>query len=410
MENRVVSLRAPPGIARRPPPNRACAASGASKDESNRVSSILSFLRRLGVLPRVRVLFFFHETTWSGAPIQLWHVVRALQARGYTVAAAVPKSGAPESGPISELLAEMGAEVFPAVDHSAPPKLEELRALCGKFDVVVANTLVMWAAVESAHAEGVPVIWYIHESRVAEQLLAHNPGMQPALALADLVVMPTRRTAQLYAPFTERAIEVVPYGIPPAPEQARVPLESRALRFLLLGSYERRKGQDVFLEAIAQLPESTRAWAAFRMAGRPLEKEFHESLAARAAELPNVELSGALEHDAALAATSAADVLVCASRDETMPIAILEAMSLGKAIVSTDVGGISEWLTDGEDALIVPPENAAALAQALSRCLSEPGLVATLGANARRTFTENFSIDRLGKSFARLIEQVRKTR
>lgn len=410
MENRTVSLRAPPRIARRPPLNRACAARAASKDESNRVRPILSYLRRFGILPRLRVLFFFHETTWSGAPIQLWHIVQALRARGFTVAAAVPKRGAPESGPISKLLAELGAEIFPVVDLSAPPRLEELRDLCGKFDVVVANTLVMWAAVESAQAEGVPVIWYIHESRVAEQLLAHNSGMQPALKLADLVVMPTQRTAQLYAAFTDRAIEVVPYGIPPAPEQARQPLESRALRFLLLGSYELRKGQDVFIDAIGQLPDGTREWASFRMAGRPLEKEFHESLAARAAELPNVELSGALEHDAALAATNAADVLVCASRDETMPLAILEAMSLGRAIVSTDVGGISEWLTDGEDALIVPPENAAALAQALSRCLSEPGLVATLGENARRTFTENFSIERLGKSFARLIEQVREKR
>ena len=104
------------------------------------------------------------------------------------------------------------------------------------------------------------------------------------------------------------------------------------MRFLLLGSYERRKGQDVFLDAIAQLPEGTRARGLFPH-GRPanLEKEFYEALAARAAELPNVELSGALEHDAALAATNAADVLVCASRDETMPIAILEAMSLGQS-------------------------------------------------------------------------------
>ncbi len=83
-------------------------------------------------------------------------------------------------------------------------------------------------------------------------------------------------------------------------------------------------------------------------------------------------------------------------------------MSLGKAIVSTDVGGISEWLTDGKNALIVPPEDSAALAQALTRCLDEPSLVANLGANARRTFTENFSIHRLGTNFARLIEGVRR--
>ncbi len=370
---------------------------------------ILSFLRRIGILPRVRVLFFFHETTWSGAPIQLWHVVRALQARGYAVAAACPKTDAAESGPISGLLEQMGAEIFPLIDLSAPPKMEELRALCRQFEVVVANTLVMWAAVEAAHAEGVPAIWYIHESRVAEQLLAHNPGMQPALELADLLVMPTRRTAQLYAAFTDRAIEVVPYGIPPAPGQPKRAGDTRT-QLLLLGSYERRKGQDIFLEAIAQIPEGARQQGAFRMAGRALETDFHANLASRAAALPNVELGGALEHDAALAATSAADVLVCASRDETMPIAILEAMSLGKAIVSTDVGGISEWLTDGKNALIVPAENSAALAQALTRCLNEPSLVANLGANARRTFTENFSIHRLGTNFARLIEQVRRKR
>ncbi len=389
--------------------NRACAALGASKDESNRVSAILSSLRRIGLLPRIRVLFFFHETTWSGAPIQLWHVVRSLQRGGYEVSAAVPKTGAPEAGAISGLLAQMRAKVFPVIDLSAPPKLDELRSLCRQCDVVVANTLVMWAAVRAAHAEGVPVIWYIHESQVAEHLLAQTPEMKPALALADLLVMPTRRTAQLYAAFTDHAIEVVPYGIPPVSEKAKETENGDTLmRFLLLGSYERRKGQDIFLEAIAQIPVETRGRGVFRAAGRVLDAAFYETLAARAVELPGVDLSGALEHDEALAATNAADVLVCASRDETMPIAILEAMSLGKAIVSTNVGGISEWLSDGQNALVVPPENSAALGQALSRCLNEPRLVETLGGNARRTFAENFSINRLGKTFARLIEQVRK--
>lgn len=363
----------------------------------------------MGIFSRPRVLFFFHETTWSGAPIQLWHVVRSLKSRRYKVFAAVPKAGAPESGSISQLLDEMGAKVFPLVDLSGPPKLDELRSLCRQFDVVVANTLVMWAAVEAAHAEGVPVIWYIHESLVAEQLLAHNPGMKPALELADLIVMPTRRTAQLYAAFTDRAIEVVPYGIPPARRQRMRRQENRAaIRFFLLGSYERRKGQDILLEAIAQIPEGIQQRAAFRAAGRKLEAEFYEALAAGAAEMPNVELSGALEHDEALAAIGSADVLVCASRDETMPIAILEAMSLGKAIITTDVGGISEWLWDGVNALIVPAEDSRVLAEALRRCIDEPGLIASLGENARRTFAENFSIDRLGERFSALIERVRK--
>ena len=83
-------------------------------------------------------------------------------------------------------------------------------------------------------------------------------------------------------------------------------------------------------------------------------------------------------------------------------------MSLGKAIVTTNVGGVEEWLNDGVNALLVPAEDSLALAEALRRCVDEPGLIASLGGNARRTFSENFSIDRLGERFSALIERVRK--
>jgi glycosyltransferase involved in cell wall biosynthesis len=91
-----------------------------------------------------------------------------------------------------------------------------------------------------------------------------------------------------------------------------------------------------------------------------------------------------------------------------MPIAILEAMSLGKAIVTTKVGGVAEWLSNGLNALLIPPEDSAALAAALRRCVEERELLDSLGENARRTFAENFSIDRLGERFSALIQRVRK--
>ena len=144
------------------------------------------------------------------------------------------------------------------------------------------------------------------------------------------------------------------------------------------------------------------------MAGRILDKSFYEILARKAAKLQGVQLLGALEHDDALAACAAADVLVCASRDETMPIAILEAMSLGKAIVTTNVGGITEWLRDGVDALIVPSDDSPSLAHAIRRCLEEPGLTESLGRNARDTFSEHFSLDRLGQRFTAMIKRARR--
>ncbi len=356
-----------------------------------------------------RILFFAHETTWSGAPIQLLHLVGWLKHQGWEVAVAVPKPERAESGPISNELRQIGVEIFPVIDLAARPDLAELGALCARFDVVVANTLVMWAPVCAANELGIAVIWYIHESLVAHHLIAHFPEIKPALDLADILIVPTRRTAQLYATLTDRPIEVVPYGIPPARVAPGKPAgDSALIRFLLLGTYESRKGQDLYLQAIVQLSPAANSRAVFQMAGRILDRPFYERLAQQAGQMSNVQLQDALDHGEALEASAAADVLVCSSRDETMPIAILEAMSLGKAIVTTNVGGVAEWLHDGVNALVVPAEDSLALAKALCRCIDEPGLIASLGGNARRTFSKNFSIDRLGERFSALIERVLK--
>ena len=357
---------------------------------------------------RPRTLFFFHETTWSGAPIQLLHLMTWLKTKQWDIAAAIPRPAIPESGPISHHLTNLGIAVFPLLDLSAPPDFPALRQLCTRFEIIVANTLVMWAPVQAAHAAGVPSIWYIHESLVAHRLIEQIPQIQPALALAQALVVPTRRTAEIYRPYVDRSIEVVPYGIPPNDAAARSVRSAGPISFLLLGSYEARKGQDVFLEAIRQLPVAVREQARFRMAGRELDGEFFAELARRAADLPNVKLGPALEHDDARAAVAGADVLVCASRDETMPVAILEAMSLAKPIVTTAVGGIAEWLRDGVDAQIVRPEDPTVLAAALQSCIEDPKLRARLGEQARRTFRRHFSIDRLGKAFSRLLKSARR--
>lgn len=324
---------------------------------------------------------------------------------------ATPRPHTSEAGPISAELERIGVEIFPVLDLSVQPDLAELAALCGCFDVVIANTLVMWAPVGAAKEKGIPVIWYIHESQVAQHLMAHIPEIQPALGQADLLVMPTLRTARLYSGLTTRPIEVVPYGIPwPRIPPVTSSISQTSTQFLLLGTYEPRKGQDLYLNAIEQLGTPTCSRAAFRMAGRILDRSFHQQLTAQASRMTNVELQDALSHEDALKTCAATDVLVCASRDETMPIAILEAMSLGKAIVTMNVGGVAEWLVDGRNALLVPPENSRALAAALHRCLVEPDLLVSLGQNARHTFATNFSIERLGERFVRLVERVRRNK
>ena len=95
--------------------------------------------------------------------------------------------------------------------------------------------------------------------------------------------------------------------------------------------------------------------------------------------MDNVELIDALDHASALTLLNETDVVVLPSRDETMPIVILEAMGLGKAVISTDVGGVREWLRDGLNGLLVEKENPAALAGALATCAASAGVRAAAG-------------------------------
>jgi glycosyltransferase involved in cell wall biosynthesis len=84
------------------------------------------------------------------------------------------------------------------------------------------------------------------------------------------------------------------------------------------------------------------------------------------------------------AVLAAADVFVLTSRHEGLPIALLEAMALGVAPVVTAVGGIPEVVTDGHDALLVPPGDVAAVVAAIRRLADEPGTRRRLGAGAMR--------------------------
>ncbi len=79
----------------------------------------------------------------------------------------------------------------------------------------------------------------------------------------------------------------------------------------------------------------------------------------------------------------ALDVFALSSRFEGLPIALLEAMATGIAPVAASVGGIPEVITDGEDGLLVPPGDPAALASALDKALDDPALRADLGRRAQ---------------------------
>jgi L-malate glycosyltransferase len=101
-------------------------------------------------------------------------------------------------------------------------------------------------------------------------------------------------------------------------------------------------------------------------------------------------------------ALAAADIFALASRSEASPNALIEAMAAGLPAVATAAGGVPEILADGETGLLVPVDDASALARALLRLMDEPSLADRMGEAARRRAVDRYSFDRMTQAFERL--------
>jgi glycosyltransferase involved in cell wall biosynthesis len=99
------------------------------------------------------------------------------------------------------------------------------------------------------------------------------------------------------------------------------------------------------------------------------------------------------------------DVNVLPSLTEGLSNSLLEAMAAGLPVVATRVGGNPELVVDGEHGLLVPPEDAGALAAAIGRLLDDEALRARLGREARRRVESEFSVERMTATVSGLYDE-----
>lgn len=155
----------------------------------------------------------------------------------------------------------------------------------------------------------------------------------------------------------------------------------------------RKKGLDVLLDAWARLRAGSGEAVLLLLGDGPDGDEV--ARLARRARPGTVRFVRRFFHDPAelSARLAAADAWVLSSRSEGFPVALVEAMACGLAIVAAEVDGVSDALGAGDEAvgLVVPADDADALARAIRRLLEDRELARTLGARARERAEQTFA-------------------
>jgi hypothetical protein len=309
----------------------------------------------------VRILHVIQELGTGGAERILISAYRGAQEAGHEVfVAAAP-------GPLA---AELDGEVFPVPLVRRKPWRLPAAALAVRRAVRASRPDVIHA--------------YNPTMALATGLATRRPGLVNLQGVAEddwpatvRLVRLSRLAPVACGPGVAAALEeqglppfaTVPNAVGPAP-----PPGERVANVVAVGRLVDQKNHELAIRAIAQVPGATLAI----VGDGPLRAELERL----AAELGAPVIFTGVRRDAR-ALMGAADVVVMPSRWEGLPLTALEALASGTPLVATNVRGLRELLTDGENALLVS-EEPDALAAAIRRVLEDPGLATRLSEAGRR--------------------------
>jgi glycosyltransferase involved in cell wall biosynthesis len=232
-------------------------------------------------------------------------------------------------------------------------------------------------------------------SRAHAAWLVHGYlAVESALALLGAVVVPSRAVARFLVAnrFPASRLHVVPNGIDvrrvePAPAHEPLVVGTAAI-------LEHRKGVDVLLEACAQVTAplrveiygdgSLRAQLEAQARSLGVDAHFHGRV---------LDLRDRLEQ---------LDVFVLPSRDENLPMALLEAMAAAVPPIATRVGGVPELVVHGESGLLVDVDDSGGLAAAIESLAADPARRELLARQAAQRVAAEFEANALGRRLTEL--------
>jgi glycosyltransferase involved in cell wall biosynthesis len=232
-----------------------------------------------------------------------------------------------------------------------------------------------------------PVLLHVHAG--PGDIRAFADGLSPrrrrllsrALRRAQMIVSVSAASSRAFASaFALDTVGVIPNAAPPAPPDTPPPDPSSAL---FLGGFEdpAKGGSDLLAAIPALLRAAPTLTISLAGPGDPPPElaDVHS---------PRVCWRGWLDSAAVHDALSAAGIVLLPSRSEGLPMALLEAMAHGRAVVATRVGGVPDLIVHGISGLLIDAGDSDALVRTVSQLASDEATVRRLGAGAREAVAD----------------------
>ena len=340
----------------------------------------------------------------KGCSLHVQEMLRALRGLGAQVSLFAARS----DGEAPSDLSDTPLHLLPAINRddaaareqallAANADLAAYLLAAGPFDLMYERySLWSYAGLEAARDAGIPTVLEVNAPLIEEQhryrqLLDAGAAIHSArraFAAADVLLAVSSGVANYLEGFKEARgrVHVVPNGVDVARFPPRSNIGNAIFTIGFVGTLKPWHGVDVLLEAFAhfhdQVPESR-----LLVVGLGPEFDAIVAQAERRGIADHVVLTGAVNPQRIPELLAAMDVGVAPYPDTEdfyfSPLKVYEYMAAGLAVVASHIGQLPELIADGQDGLLCPPGDAAALSAAFVRLHADTGLRQALGLRAR---------------------------
>ena len=346
---------------------------------------------------RIGLICPYSLTVPGGVQYQVLGLARALRGLGHEARVLAPCDGPPPDPGVTPLGMSIPTAANGSVAPIAPDPSAQLRLIRAlrdeEFEVLnLHEPLVPGVAMSTCLFKSAPIVGTFHAAghvgpytwgRVPLRMIAKRLDHRVAVS-ADARGLAQRYLKGDYEVWFN-GIEIDRYAKP-----APWPTEQPTVFFI--GRHEPRKGLAVLLDSLSHLPSDLRVW----VGGSGPETE---ALRAQHAGDPRIEWLGRISDEEKARRLRGADVFCAPSLGgESFGIVLLEGMAAGTPVVASALDGYTNVATADHDALLVPPGDPQALADAISTVLGDPARADELVEAGRQRALE-FSMDSLAERY-----------
>ncbi len=341
---------------------------------------------------RKKIAMISHSMSMGGAQIAYLSMAKILKRNSFDVRIYAESQGA-------ILYDFLKAEIPVTVLDGFELDEREIKYYFSGYDCIIANTIALYDFISKISILKIPMMWWLHEE---------DAGYRAHLGTRDINIRGNvhvygvgSRAIRTFSKYAQgEKINDLHYGIQKYQKTGIIKAKRKVI-FAMIGAVAYHKGQDILSKAVEKSWDMWRERAEFWIIG-DISDELREQYETE----DQIRIFGAVAHNKVLELMEEIDVVICASRYDTMPIVLAEAMMLKKVCITTDITGTADYIVPYKNGLVCKSDDVQSLSEQIEWVLSNREQLKAIGEESYKVYETEFSEEVFERNIVNIIKNI----